>query len=70
VVDHRLAREATALLSTAIGEIFEDVNPAIIASLRDDGYAGRTQEIERMGGDIAILGAAIGVLARRAMQER
>ncbi|MDP3174804.1 MAG: hypothetical protein Q8M88_10255 [Phenylobacterium sp.] len=65
MVDHTLARDATALLSVAIAEIFSGVKPVIIAGLCDSDYAGQTQEIERIGGDIAILGAAIGVLARR-----
>jgi hypothetical protein len=66
MVDHKLAQAATVLLSTAINAIFEEVKPAISASLQDDTYAARTADVERMGGDVAILGAAIGVLARRA----
>ena len=65
MVDQPLAREAIALLSTAIAEIFEDANPAAIADLRGAGLLARAREIEAVGADVAVLAAAIGVLARR-----
>jgi len=65
MINQQLVRDASELLSTAIGMIFEDVNPVVVDALRDEGYAARAQELETMGADVAILAAAIGLLARR-----
>jgi hypothetical protein len=64
MISQQLVRDASELLSTAIGMIFEDVNPVVVDALRDEGYAARAQELEAMGAEVAILAAAIGVLAR------
>ena len=53
------------MLSTAIAQILEDADPALIADLRGAGFENRAQALEAMGGDVATLAAAIGVLAKR-----
>ena len=65
VVDRATAREAVAVLSTAIAQILEDADPALIVDLRGDGFETRARALEAIGGDIATLAAAIGVLAKR-----
>ena len=57
-------REAMALLSTVIAEIFEDVDPALIEDLRGDRWQARLAELVAMGGDVAVLAGAISVLGR------
>lgn len=65
MVDDVAAREVIALLSTCIAEMFQDANPASVGGLVGAGMAARTDELERLGADVAVLTAAIGVLARR-----
>ncbi len=64
------AKEAIALLSTVIAEIFEDSDPALIGGLRGADWRARAAELQTVGSDVATLAAAIGVLVRRSEETR
>jgi hypothetical protein len=63
-MDLETAREATSLIATLIGEIMED-HVMLALSAGDEAPADWPAVLEQAGEDIADLGKAIAVIARR-----
>lgn len=57
-------RGGTILLSAAIADLVDHINPGMMVALQDEAFAERTRQVQAMGPDVAVLAAAIGVLHR------
>ena len=62
MVSDEVAREAVALLSTAIGEITENINPNAVLLAVTTGE--RAEEMRELGKDVVKLSSAMMVLYR------
>ena len=66
MIDVELARLAASLLSTAAAELVEDEHLNLTSEPRTPAeVANRADQLARLGGDVAILGQALGVILRR-----
>ena len=67
MIDAELARLAASLLSTAAAEMVEDEHLELTSEPQSAAaVASRAEQLTRLGGDVALLGRALGVIVRRA----
>ena len=69
MIDDIFARELQPALCTAISSLLEDDILEVVSSRPLEEYGPLGEKIERLGRDIATLGAAMAVIAQRTVIE-
>ena len=69
-IDHEVADEGAALISTAIGELLEDAAADAVRIEKGDWkvMVVRADQLKAVGSDVAALADALAVLARRSAE--